>query len=114
VLSLILIKLFYFHRRPLYDRYAFVSSTFLFIMAPVIRADSRIISSRSAGTSDQSRLKPSFIALSKRPAGATSDTDGDGEFLKRSRKLANSSNRMYVAPPRRGFFKRRVGGDVGI
>jgi hypothetical protein len=95
VLSLTLIKFFYSHRHSLYDRYAFVSPILLFIIISVIRVDFRAISSHSTGIFGQSRFKLSFIALDKRPAGATSDTGGDDEFLKRSRKFANLSD-VYI------------------
>jgi hypothetical protein len=100
VLSFALIKLFYSHRYPLYDRYIFVLSIFLFIIIPVIRADSRAISFRSVGTSrsiNLSHSKPSFIALDKRPAGAISDAGGNSESSKYFCKLANLFDRIYIA-----------------
>jgi hypothetical protein len=78
-------------------------------MAPVTHTDSRAISSRSAGISRSTNLshsKLSSIALSKRPAGATSDIGGDGEPSKRSRKLANPSDRIYITFSRRLLYQR--------
>jgi hypothetical protein len=109
VLSLTLIKLFYFHRHSLYDRYVFVSPASFFIMTSVIRTGSRAAFSRFIGTSrsaDLSHPKLSSIAFSKRPAGATSDISGNGEFSKRLRKLINPSDRIYVAPLRRLLCQR--------
>jgi hypothetical protein len=66
----------------------------------VIRADSRVIFFRSVGISrftDLSHFKPSFIAFSKRPAGATFGVGDNGEFSKRSYKFANPSDRIYIA-----------------
>jgi hypothetical protein len=106
VLFFILTKLFYSHRRSLYGRCAFVSLIPFLIIVSVTRADSRATFSRSANISGQSRPKLSSIALGKRPAGATSDTDDDGELLKRSRKLANLSDRIYIALFRYFFCQR--------
>jgi hypothetical protein len=109
VLSLILIKLFYFHRRFLHGHYIFVSLISFFIIALVTYTDSRAVSSRSADTSrsaDLSHSKPFFIALGKRSAGATFGAGDNGELSKRSRKLANPSDRMYIAPSRRLPYQR--------
>jgi hypothetical protein len=102
VLSFILIKLFYFYRRSLYCRCAFVSPIPFLIMIPAIRIGSRAAFFRFIGISrsaDLSHPKPFSIIFGKRPAGATSDAGGDGEPPKRPRKLANPSDRVYVAPP---------------
>jgi hypothetical protein len=103
VLSFILIKLFYFYRYFLYGRYAFVSLISFLIMIPATRAGSRAAFSRSAGIS---RSKPFSIALNKRPAGVTSGAGGDGELSKRSRKLANPFDRVYIASFRRFLYQR--------
>jgi hypothetical protein len=72
-------------------------------MAPATRAGSRAASSRSAGLSHP---KPSSVALGKRPAGATSGAGDGGEPPKRSRKLANSFDRVYIALFRRFLYQR--------
>jgi hypothetical protein len=99
VLSFILIKFFYFYRYSLYDRYIFVLSISFFIITSAIRINSRAVFSRSAGISRSTNLfhlKPFSIAFNKRPAGAISDTGGDGESLKCFCKLANLSDRIYI------------------
>jgi hypothetical protein len=76
-------------------------------MISVIRVNFRAAFFCSASTfrfADLSHLKPSFIAFGKRPAGATSDIDGNGEFPKCSRKLANPSDCMYIALSRRLLY----------
>jgi hypothetical protein len=78
-------------------------------MAPAIYIDSRAISFRSADISRSANLshfKPSSIIFSKRPAGATSDTGGNSESSKRSRKLANLSDRIYIALFHRFLYQR--------
>jgi hypothetical protein len=108
VLFFILIKLFYFYRHSLHGRCAFVSPALFLIMILVIYTDSRTAFFRFAGTFGQSRLKLFSIALGKRPAGATSDAGGDDESPKRSRKLANLFDRIYIAFFRRFFYQRYV------
>jgi hypothetical protein len=103
MLSLILIKLFYFHRYFLYDRCVFVLSIF-FIMISVIRIGSRAVSFRFTDISDQSHPKPFSIIFGKRPAGATSDAGGNNEPPKHSYKFANPSDRVYIAPSRRFVY----------
>jgi hypothetical protein len=109
VLFFISIKFFYSHRYFLYGHCIFVSFIFFLIIIPVTYADSRAISFRSIGISRStslSHLKSSFVALSKRPAGATSDADGDSESPKRPYKFANPSDRIYIAPPCRFSCQR--------
>jgi hypothetical protein len=117
VLFFILIKFFYFLRYSLYGRYIFVSPISLLIIASVIRADSRAIFFRSAGTfrsTSLSHFKPSSIIFGKLPAGATFNAGGDGEFSKRPRKLVNPSDRMYIASFRRFFCQRCVRRYIAI
>jgi hypothetical protein len=109
VLSLILIKLFYFYRYFLYDRYAFVSFISFLIIIPATRIDSRVTFFRFTGTfrsANLSHSKPSSITLGKCPAGATSDTDGNSEFPKYFCKFANPSDRIYIAPSRYLLYQR--------
>jgi hypothetical protein len=109
VLSFIIIKLFYFHRRSLYGRCIIVSSIFFLIIISAIRADFRAAFSRFINISpsaDLSHLKPFSVTFSKRPAGAISDAGGNDEFPKRPRKLVNPSDRIYITPPRRFLCQR--------
>jgi hypothetical protein len=109
VLSLALIKLFYSHRHSLYGRCAFVSSIPLFIIIPIIRTDFRAIFFRFTGIfrfANLSHPKLSSVALGKRPAGATFGADDNGELSKRSRKLVNPSDYMYIAPFRHFLYQR--------
>jgi hypothetical protein len=108
VLSLILIKFFYFHRHLLHGRYIFVSFISFLIIISVIRANSRAAFFRSTGifhSINLSHSKPFFIILGKRPAGATSDTDDNSESSKRFCKLANPSDRIYITLSRRFLYQ---------
>jgi hypothetical protein len=86
-----------------------VSPISLLIIIPVIRVGSRAAFFRFTGISrftDLSHSKPFFITLSKRPAGATSGVGDNGEPLKRFRKLANPSDRIYIAFLYRFLYQR--------
>jgi hypothetical protein len=107
VFFFILIKLFYFYCYFLYGRYIFILFISFLIIISVIRVNSRIIIFRFADISRSANLshfKSFFIIFGKRLAGVTSNIDGNGESSKYFRKLANSSDRVYIAFSRHFFI----------